>query len=204
MVGLRHDPAGLMRNGILATPGAVKVSELDDPYVTTMLELDPDTKDAVEYARNTDAAVDGKMDGYAIVGTAENREFSVIRNGLFIGATATLLLIGASMIVSTLEQLRERKRLLSVLVAFGTRRSTLSWSVLWQTAVPVVIGLAVSVAGGLALGAILLKMVERPVTVDWSSLATMTGFGAGVIALVTLVSLPPLWRMMRPDGLRTE
>ena len=32
----------------------------------------------------------------------------------------------------------------------------------------------------------------------------MTGIGGGVILLVTLLSLPPLWRMMRPDGLRTE
>ena len=30
------------------------------------------------------------------------------------------------------------------------------------------------------------------------------GLGAGVVALVTLLSLPPLLRMMRPDGLRTE
>jgi hypothetical protein len=32
----------------------------------------------------------------------------------------------------------------------------------------------------------------------------MAGGGVGVIALVTLSSLPPLWRMMRPDGLRTD
>jgi hypothetical protein len=32
----------------------------------------------------------------------------------------------------------------------------------------------------------------------------MTGVGAAVIIVVTLLSLPPLMRLMRPDGLRTE
>jgi hypothetical protein len=32
----------------------------------------------------------------------------------------------------------------------------------------------------------------------------MTGIGATVVLLVTLLSLPPLVRLMRPEGLRTE
>lgn len=32
----------------------------------------------------------------------------------------------------------------------------------------------------------------------------MVGAGGALIALVTLLSLPPLWRLMRPEGLRTE
>jgi hypothetical protein len=32
----------------------------------------------------------------------------------------------------------------------------------------------------------------------------MTGMGAGVVLAVTLLSLPPLIRLMRPEGLRTE
>ncbi len=35
-------------------------------------------------------------------------------------------------------------------------------------------------------------------------LADGLGAGAGLIAVVTLASLPPLWRLMRPEGLRTE
>jgi hypothetical protein len=35
-----------------------------------------------------------------------------------------------------------------VLVAFGTRRRTLSWSVLWQSAVPVGLGLVTGIALG--------------------------------------------------------
>ena len=108
------------------------------------------------------------------------------------------------MIVTTLEQLRDRKRLLSVLVAFGTRRATLSWSMLWQTAIPVVLGLALSIAGGLALGALLLKMVGEGLAVDWAGLAVDDRHRRGRHPAGDAASLPPLWRMMRPEGLRTE
>ncbi|AJZ82571.1 hypothetical protein ADL28_26360 [Streptomyces violaceusniger] len=200
----RTDPTGSERTGIFATPGAFDVADLPDPQASAMIRLDPKVPDGVEYVRNTSAALSPAIDVMRLSSTSRSDEFQTIRKALFIGATATLLLIGASMIVTTLEQLRERKRLLSVLVAFGTRRTTLSWSVLWQTAVPVVLGLALSIAGGLALGMMLLKMAGQPLAVDWTGLGTMTGVGGGVILLVTLVSLPPLWRMMRPEGLRTE
>jgi ABC-type antimicrobial peptide transport system permease subunit len=130
--------------------------------------------------------------------------FDKIRTGLFVGAACVLALIGASLLVSQLEQLRERKKLLSSLVAFGTRRRTLSLSVLWQTAIPIGLGLALASTVGLTLGAVLLKMTSTPVTVDWASVLSMTGIGAAVVLVVTLLSLPPLLRLLRPDGLRTE
>jgi hypothetical protein len=68
----------------------------------------------------------------------------------------------------------------------------------------VVLGLTVAVVGGLALGAALLKMVHTPFHVDWASLGEMTAVGGAVIPAVTLLAMPALWRMMRPDGLRTE
>ncbi|NUK28524.1 hypothetical protein, partial [Streptomyces lunaelactis] len=76
-------------------------------------------------------------------------------------------------------------------------------SVLWQTAVPIVLGLALAVTGGIGLGLVLLKLVDKQVA-DWWAFLPITGVGAALILLVTVLSLPPLWRMMRPDGLRTE
>jgi hypothetical protein len=57
---------------------------------------------------------------------------------------------------------------------------------------------------GRTLGAVLLRMSDTPVRVDWASVLSMTGVGAGVVVAVTVLSLPPLLRLMRPDGLRTE
>ncbi|MFF1920690.1 FtsX-like permease family protein [Streptomyces sp. NPDC058221] len=202
-VAARTDPYGEERSGILATPGAVDVRTLPGAETISQIRIDEDVPDAAEYVRNTAARLDPGMRMVTLNSVERNRQYGSVQTGLQVGATATLLLIAASMLVSQLEQLRERKRLLSVLVAFGTRRVTLGWSVLWQTAIPVVIGLAVAVAGGLALGATLCWMVDKEVS-SWSLFLPMAGAGAALILLVTLLSLPPLWRMMRPDGLRTE
>ncbi|MEV7399247.1 FtsX-like permease family protein [Streptomyces sp. NPDC091267] len=202
-VAARTDPYGEERSGILVTPGAIDVRTLPGAETISQIRFDEDVPDAAEYVRNTAARLDPGMRLTTLDSVERDRQYASIQTGLQVGGTATLLLIAASMLVSQLEQLRERKRLLSVLVAYGTRRVTLGWSVLWQTAIPVAIGLAVAVAGGLALGATLCWMVGKKVT-EWWLFLPMAGAGASLILLVTLLSLPLLWRLMRPDGLRTE
>lgn len=198
-----HPMGGMPRDGILATPSAIDVSKLHDATTTAMIRLDPNVPDAAEYARNTAAAIDPVTDVRTMQNFERDSRYSSVLTGVFVGAVVTMLVVAASMLVSTLQQLRERKQLLSVLVAFGTRRTTLSWSVLWQTAIPVVMGLALAVTTGLGLGLALLNMVDKQVT-DWWAFLPIIGVGAGLVLLVTLLSLPPLWRMTRPDGLRTE
>ncbi|WP_431952097.1 FtsX-like permease family protein [Actinacidiphila sp. bgisy167] len=197
-------PDGDYESGVLATPAALDAASLHAPGVKVMLRTDPHTPDAFEQIRNTTARLDPSANVFPLESTTENSKFVNIRRGLLVGAAATLALIGASLLVSMLEQLRERRKLLAVLVAFGTRRSVLGLSVLWQTALPVALGMALAVLGGAGLGAALLKMVGEPLHLAWGSIATMSGIAAGVVLLVTLLAMPPLWRMMRPDGLRTE
>lgn len=197
------DPMGEQRDGIFVTPSAISTSQLPQAETKAVVKIDRSVPDAGEYVRNTAAAIDPVMRVWDIRVVTRDTRYASVESGLLAGATATMLLIAASLLVSQIEQLRERKRLLSVLVAFGTRRPTLGWSVLWQTALPVALGFTLAVAGGLGLGAALLRLVGKPVT-DWWGFVPLTGAGGGVILLVTLLSLPPLWRMMRPDGLRTE
>ncbi|MFI2303997.1 FtsX-like permease family protein [Actinacidiphila glaucinigra] len=197
-------PDGDQESGVLATPRALDVASLRSPEVKVMLRTDPHAPDAVEQIRNTTDRLDPWADVFQLQAKSEDSKFANIRRGLLVGAAATLALIGASLLVSMLEQLRERRKLLAVLVAFGTRRSVLGLSVLWQTALPVALGMALAVVGGAGLGAALLKMVGAPLDLAWGSVAAMSGIAAGVVLLVTLLAMPPLWRMMRPDGLRTE
>ncbi|MGQ4385239.1 ABC transporter permease [Streptomyces sp. SAS_270] len=192
-------------NGLLVTPAALPAKAApalisDGVY----LRLDPSVPDAREYVRNTVARIDPLALAFGWSATQENSKYTSLRTGLFVGSAFVLALIGASLLVSQLEQLRERRKLLSALVAFGTRRRTLSLSLLWQTALPVGLGLLLATTVGVTLGSVLLKMTRTPVAMDWPSVLTMTGVGAAVVAVVTLLSLPPLLRMMRPDGLRTE
>ncbi|NUL05190.1 ABC transporter permease [Streptomyces lunaelactis] len=202
-VTARPDPTGTEHYGIFATPGAVDADRLPNADTQAMVQVDESVPEAREYVRNTAARIDPTMRVRSLQRIERDSQYASVQKGLLIGATATMALIAASMLVSQIEQLRERRRLLSVLVAFGTRRATLAWSVLWQTAVPVVLGTAVAVAGGLGLGAAMLELTAKQVT-DWWVFVPMAGVGAAVILLVTVLSLPPLWRMMRPEGLRTE
>ncbi|OKI10291.1 hypothetical protein A6A06_03565 [Streptomyces sp. CB02923] len=202
-VDARPDPSGEQVTGLYATLGAVDMAKLARPTARAMIRLDPAVPDAAEYARNTAARTDLASTVFQLSDSKEDPRYVTVRRGLMIASIATMTLIAASMLVTTLEQLRERRRLLSVLVAFGTRRGTLAWSVLWQTAIPMALGLVLAVAGGLGLGRVLLMLADKS-GVAWSAVWPLPLVGGGLVVLVTLLSMPPLWRMMRADGLRTE
>ncbi|WP_405618601.1 ABC transporter permease [Streptomyces sp. NBC_00076] len=200
----RPDPTGTQRGGFLITPKALPAAAAPALAGQVYLKLDESVPDVHERVRNTAATIDPLSEPMVWQSVEQTDEYTAIRTGLFVGASCVLALIGASLLVSQLEQLRERKKLLSALIAFGTRRRTLSLSVLWQTAIPVAIGLLLASTVGLTLGAVLMRMTDTTVRVDWPSVLSMTGVGAAVVLVVTLLSLPPLLRLMRPDGLRTE
>ncbi|MFG2380152.1 ABC transporter permease [Streptomyces avermitilis] len=202
--GVRKDPTNGERGGFLFTPGALPAKAVPTIEGSVFLRIDESVPDVYDLVRNTTAKLHPLAHAWTWATTREDTRYTSIRTGLSVGATCVLFLIGASLLVSQLEQLRERKKLLSALVAFGTRRRTLSLSVLWQTAIPIALGLVLASVVGLTLGIILQRMSDVSVRVDWPSLLTMTGSGAGVVLLVTALSLPPLLRLMRPDGLRTE
>ncbi|MER5443844.1 FtsX-like permease family protein [Streptomyces sp. NPDC002790] len=202
-VDSRKDPTGDYYGGILATPGALDPATLHTASTNAQIQIDESVPDAEDHVRNTAFAIDPGMQVWTNTFVSRDKEYASIRTGLFTAAALTMVIIAASMLVSQIEQLRERRRLLSVLVAYGTKRSTLAWSVLWQTAIPVVLGMAIAVTGGLTLGWLMLRLVDKPVT-DWLLFLPLTGVGAALVAVVTLLSLPPLYRMMRAEGLRTE
>ncbi|MEU9081002.1 FtsX-like permease family protein [Streptomyces sp. NPDC048357] len=200
----REDPTGQLRGGLLVTPSAAPKEIGEFPDARIFVQVDESGPDALDRARNAVFKTDPFVTAMTLRDTTQAAGYSSIRTGLFFGAIAVLALIGGSLLVSQVEQLRERRRLLSSLVAFGTKRSTLSLSVLWQTAVPIVLGLVLAAGAGVGLGAVLMSMAATPVRIDWASVLGMTAAGAGVVVVVTLLSLPPLLRLMRPDGLRTE
>ncbi|WP_255951184.1 ABC transporter permease [Streptomyces odontomachi] len=200
----RTDPMGAVRDGVLVTPSALPAQLLDAVTSHVYVRVDPSAPDVDDRVRTVAAQAGPLAQVDTLEAHHQSGQFASIRTGLLAGATCVLALIGASMLVTQLEQLRERRKLLSALVAFGTRRRTLSLSVLWQTAIPVALGLLLASVVGLTLGGILLKTAEEPISPDWSGLATMTAAGAALVLAVTALAMPLLVRLMRPDGLRAE
>ncbi|GLF94413.1 FtsX-like permease family protein [Streptomyces yaizuensis] len=199
----RQDVAGWHHEGIYATPGALDPGRLRNGGTTVLVRVDDDVPGTHDRVRDTAARISPALAVWSSRSMDRDQKFRSMHNVLLAGATATMVLIAASMVITQIEQLRERRRLLSVLLAFGTRRSTLAWSQLWQTVLPVVLGTVVAAVGGLVLGTVMLRLIAMPL-VDWWGFLPVAGTGAGVILLVALVGLPALWRMMRTDGLRTE
>jgi predicted lysophospholipase L1 biosynthesis ABC-type transport system permease subunit len=203
-VAPRADPTGLERGGVFATPAAVRGVRLPEPYVSVFVRIAPGRPDTIEQVRNAAATIDRGLQVQELHRTRTDAQFAQLRRAMLIGASIVIGLIGLSLLLTALEQLRERRRLLAVLVAFGTRRSTLSWSLLWQSAVPVALGIAIAVLTGIGLGSVLLRILGTTVQVSWPDVAAMAGAGVVVVLAVTAATLPVLWKTMRPEGLRTE
>ncbi|MFG2286960.1 FtsX-like permease family protein [Streptomyces sp. NPDC048595] len=200
----RGTPLGLPTPTVLATPKALPPTLLHRPTLTVLVRPAPGDPDALERLRNTAAHIDARTEVSVYRSAAPDETLDLTRRALTAGAVAVLLLIGCGLLITAVEQLRERARLLSALDALGTPRGVLARSLLWQTALPVALGLALALTCGLALGSLLLHMAGRPLLPDWWGILTLTATAAAVILTVTALSLPLLWRLMRPEGLRTE
>ncbi|HEX5542123.1 MAG TPA: FtsX-like permease family protein [Micromonospora sp.] len=203
-VPTRKNPNGWHQGGILVTTGAIDLAGAGPLHVSLYVTFNPEASDPLEHLRNVAASITPLSQVYPLQSTIQLRKFVNIQRGLYIGAVVTLLLISMSLFVGVLEQLRERRRLLAMLVAVGTPRSTLTWSVLWQAVLPVLLGLALAVLFGLGLGAVLLRMLGETVTISWPVVGLSTGLAAAVVLLLAVLTLPALRRLMRPDNLRTE
>lgn len=189
---------------ILVTPGALAGIGLDPESVTAYVALDPAVPDALDHLRTAAAQVDPAAYASSIEQERIASVLGGVRQSLLVGTVALLVLIGASMLVNVVEQLRERRRLLAVLVAFGTRRRTLGGSVLFQVAIPVLLGLTLAVATGSGLALALQTAVDAPLTFDWVGVGVTSGAAALVVLLTTAAGLPLLWRLTRPGNLHNE
>ncbi|MCF2526090.1 FtsX-like permease family protein [Yinghuangia soli] len=201
---LAQDVAPLGGSGLYITPEALAGSGYRAMAAAAYVRLVPGYQDSAEQVRTAVAKIDPTANAHALAERSQVRKYTNIKRGLFIGAVVTLLLIAVSMLVAMLEQLREQRRPLAALAAIGTPHRTLALSVLAQAAIPVLAGLALAVAGGVGLGTVLLGVAAHPVAVDWSYVATVAGLGAAAVFTVALLGLPPLWRLVKPENLRTE
>ncbi|GGU96872.1 membrane protein [Kitasatospora herbaricolor] len=191
---------------LLATPGAVPPQLLAAADGVVELAVDPALPDARDLVRNAVADVlPGARPAFADRwADRPDRAFRSVARVLTAAVTITLLIVAASMLVGLQEQLRERRRVLAALSAFGTGRRTLGGSVLWQSAVPLLLGLVPAAAVGAGLGGVLLRIAGLPVRIVWTGVLGMAGTAAAAVLGVTVLTLPVLFRTARPDGLRFE
>jgi hypothetical protein len=190
---------------LVLTPGAAARLGMSVHTIAAIVRLSP-AAGADDRLRDAVARIDPMAEVTDVTAGKSPRDLMIakLRRVLTAGAVAVLLVIGASLLVSVVEQLRERRRVLAVMAAFGTRASTLAASVLWQTALPVLLGLVLATVLGTVLGAVLMAIVGLPIGFDWGSVAVLAGAGVGVVAAVTGLTLPILVAQISPEALRSE
>ena len=77
-------------------------------------------------------------------------------------------------------------------------------SLLYQSAIPAVLGLALAVSVGSGLSAALLAATNGPIEFDEAAIAGLTATAIAVVLAVTAAGLPLLFRFTRVQELRTE
>jgi FtsX-like permease family len=145
---------------------------------------------------------------------SDQQSLGAVRNGLLAGAALVLLVAGVSLLALALEQIRERRRPLAILVANGVPRTVLARSLLWQTVVPVALGVALAVGIGLGLAALAVRLSGIRLgggylglggfAVNWATIGLLSAAALLVALLMTALTLPFLRGASSPESLRTE
>lgn len=203
----QHDRPGLV--DLLVTPAAIAGVAL--PPVAgayTFVWTDPADPSAVDRLRAAAAVQPLRATVIPLdvtpVPDDDQYDFDNVRTGLLIGSLFTLSLAGISMLVLALEQVRERRRPLAMLSASGVRRTVLARSLLWQVALPVAVGVVAAIGTGVLLAALILRLSQTNLTLDWSTICTFSAVAAVLVLVVTAATLPALRGATRLSALRTE
>ncbi|WP_116199801.1 FtsX-like permease family protein [Amycolatopsis circi] len=146
----------------------------------------------------------GKTDFMSDFGGRDDRMLASFRAVLLTASLFVLAVAAMSLLMLSIEQISERRRPLAALSASGVPIGVLARGSLWQTAVPVVVGVVLAVGAGLGLTAPILRLAKMPMMVDGAVLAGLAGAAVGAVLLVTALTLPLLRQVTRLDTLRSE
>ncbi|MET9264587.1 FtsX-like permease family protein [Amycolatopsis sp. NPDC004079] len=146
----------------------------------------------------------GRTDYLADFSGRDDRMLASFRAVLLTASLFVLAVAAMSLLMLSIEQISERRRPLAALSASGVPIGVLARGSLWQTAVPVVVGVVLAVGAGLGLTAPILRLAKMPMMVDGGVLAGLAGAAVAAVLLVTALTLPLLRQVTRLDTLRSE
>lgn len=201
--------AAMGQPAVLATPEAIGPG-LSRLSADLMFVATGGDADAIEKIRNamgpigpdTPAVADSReLDRYM---NEEQQMYASIRTSLLAGGLFVILVAAVSVLLLAVDQLRERRRALAAISASGVGFGTLARSLLWQNTVPMAVGVLLSIFGGTALAALVMRLTARPMMFDWAGVGLVTGAATVLVLLVTLLSLPALRAAISVRNLRTE
>ncbi|MFI5610709.1 FtsX-like permease family protein [Amycolatopsis sp. NPDC051903] len=129
---------------------------------------------------------------------------ATIRAILLTASLFVLAVAALSLLMLAVEQITERRRALAALSASGVPLGVLARSSFAQTALPVVIGVALAVVAGTGLTLPILRAADIPVKLDGGLIAGMAGAAVAAVLVVTACTIPLLRQVTRVESLRAE
>lgn len=126
------------------------------------------------------------------------------RSGLVIGTLLTLGVAVIGLIVTTVEQLQQRRRPLTLAVAAGVPRGVLTRSIVIGAAIPVVGGVLLAVLSAAVLVTMLGPVLGVAIPIDWSVVALYSAGAVGLVTALAGASAFALPMLTHPAGVRTS
>lgn len=125
------------------------------------------------------------------------------RSGLIIGAMLTIAVAVIGLIVTTVEQLQQRRRPLTLAVAAGVPRGVLARSLLIGAVLPIAAGVALAVLSAWLLVVVLGPLLGVPIGLDWAIVAMYSAVAVGLVTVLAGASTLALPALTQPAGMRT-
>jgi hypothetical protein len=192
---------------VALTPAAAASMNLSALRAEVDLRLSPDPAAQEQvYAAMAPWQWRAEVNSNEVLGTAAGDSYMAeFRTLLSAGALLALSLAGVSLLVMTIGQISERRRPLAAMSAGGVPRGVLERSLLWQNAIPMLLGVLVAMGGGIGVGLLISRMIGGPApTLDWGFIVTLAVAAAALVLAVTAATLPSLRSVTRVETLRAE
>lgn len=206
-VQARSDETNGGISGVLATPGVVPAGIVAHGNVAADLRADNVQPATVKAMSNALAGFGRDVSFHTSDSMSEDESVELVRRILFILTCVIMFIAMASLLVSTIDSLVERRQPIAVMSAAGVPRRTLAGSLIFQSMVPLLLSAVIALSVGAGLAMLTLLSADVPaanIAVDWAEVGMLAGVVVLVAALVALSTLPTLHRAMRPEGLRVE
>ncbi|MEV6641407.1 FtsX-like permease family protein [Amycolatopsis sp. NPDC051371] len=203
------DTASAADHSLLVTPGALGGLALPDSTVEVYVSGTGDPQALTDnvaravnpLAWNATVSTSDYLDDYR----ARDKQMMESFRSVLITASLFVLAVAAmSLLMLSIEQISERRRPLAALSAAGVPIGVLARGALWQTGIPVVVGVVLAVAAGLGLTAPILRLADRPMIIDVPVLLALAAATVAAVLLVTGLTMPLLRQVTRLDTLRSE
>lgn len=194
---------------LLVTPGALGGLALPDSTVSVYVSGTGEPQalaDAVARVLRPLAwnATVAKSDYLGDYRARDSQLVSSFRSVLITASLFVLAVAAMSLLMLSIEQISERRRPLAALSAAGVPIGVLARGALWQTGIPVVVGVVLAVAAGLGLTAPILRLADRPMIIDVPVLLSLAATTVVAVLMVTALTMPLLRQVTRLDTLRSE